>query len=144
MVIYTLCKGSWARLGSRALGPKSSKARALENTGFLQGLAPTTKSRHVEGGGNRACVILISRGEQSERALHPATRDPTPEYWISIEFRGRVNRQNRWTTGRPTDNMGDDVLKEETIIPPFLLPRIKSHYIKPKGACSYDVHNMCG
>ena len=74
------------------------------------------KSRHVEGGGNRACVILISRGEgERERALHhPATRDPTREYWISIEFRGRVNRQNRWTT----DNMGDDVLKEETIILP--------------------------
>lgn len=56
-------------------------------------------------GGNRACVILISRGER-----FAATR----EYWISIEL--REEEQNRTDGRQLTDNMGDDdVLKDETI-----------------------------
>ena len=76
--------------------------------------APTTQKPTRRGRGKSSMCNFDFERRGSKKALHPATRDPTREYWISIEFRGRVNRQNRWTT----DNMGDDVLKEETIILP--------------------------
>ena len=42
--VLLLQLGSWARLGSRAFGLKSSKARALEDTSFMQGLTRRNNS----------------------------------------------------------------------------------------------------
>ena len=43
------------------------------------------------------------------------------------------------TDGQPTDNMGDDVLKEETIIASHRSLALKLTDHKPKEASTYDV-----